>query len=334
MGTLETAIENCARDSGFSGVVRVSGPSGLLFSGCWGYRDRAERLRTEEDTRFAIASGTKLFTALGIGRLVERGALRLDSPVGSLHPDFHSWIDPTATVEQLLTHNSGCYDYLDEDQIEDYDNFRVDIPWCYLATPSDYLPLFVGKPMKGPPGGAYAYSNGGYVALGILIERLSGRLYRHFIEEEVLKPAGMANSGFFAFDELPPNCAKGYLDDGLQTNIYKVPIRGGGDGGMYTNATDLERFWQALLGGAILKPALLGDWLRPRLHIEGERWAALGLTRRTDDGSLYIVGGDHGVGFDSRILSEQGLVMSILSNQSDGEEDLRRVLLAELATRP
>jgi CubicO group peptidase (beta-lactamase class C family) len=334
MGTLQTAIENCARDSGFSGVVRVSGPSGLAFSGSWGYRDRAERLRTEEDTRFAIASGTKLFTALGIGRLIEEGLLRLDSPVGSLHPEFHAWIDPAATVEQLLTHSSGCYDYLDEDQIEDYDNFRVEIPWCYLATPSDYLPLFVGKPMKGPPGQAYAYSNGGYVALGILIERLSGRLYRHFIEEEVLKRAGMENSGFFAFDELPPNTAKAYVDGGLQTNIYKVPIRGGGDGGMYASAPDLERFWAALLGGAILKPALLEDWLRPRLHIDGERWAACGLTRRMETGSLSIVGGDHGVGFDSRIYPERGLILSILSNQSDGEEAMRGVLLKELAKRP
>jgi CubicO group peptidase (beta-lactamase class C family) len=334
MIALETAIENCARDTGFSGVVRVSDPSGLLFSGSWGYRDRAERLRTEEDTRFAIASGTKLFTALGIGRLIEEGLLRLDSAVGSLHPDFHSWIDPAATVEQLLTHNSGCYDYLDEDEIEDYDNFRVEIPWCYLATPSDYLPLFVGKPMKGPPGQAYAYSNGGYVALGILIESLSGRPYRDFVEAEVLKPAGMADSGFFAFDELPPNCAKGYVGDGLKTNIYKVPIRGGGDGGMYASAPDLERFWPALLEGAILKPGLVEDWLRPRLHIDGERWAACGLTRRADDGSLLIVGGDHGVGFDSRIYPERGLILSILSNQSDGEEEMRRVLLAELAKRP
>lgn len=89
---METAIENCAQDTGFSGVMRVAGPSGLSFSGSWGYRDRAEGLRTEADTRFAIASGTKLFTALGIGRLVEQEALRLDSPVGSLHPDFHSWV--------------------------------------------------------------------------------------------------------------------------------------------------------------------------------------------------------------------------------------------------
>jgi len=331
MGHLQNAIEACASDTGFSGAVRVLGPSGLLFSGCWGFRDRAERLRAEEDTRFAIASGTKLFTALGIGRLVEQGALRLDSPVGTLHPDFHGWIDPAATVEQLLTHGSGCYDYLDEDLIEDYDNFRVEIPWCYLATPSDYLPLFAGKPMKGPPGQAYAYSNGGYVALGILIESIGGRPYRDFVEAEVLKPAGMAGSGFFAFDELPPNCAKGYLDGGLKTNVYKVPIRGGGDGGMYTNAPDLERFWPALLGGAILKPGFVEDWLRPRLHIEGERWAACGLTRRMETGSLSIVGGDHGVGFDSRIYPERGLTMSILSNQSDGEEEMRQALIKELA---
>ncbi|MBU0935877.1 MAG: beta-lactamase family protein [Spirochaetes bacterium] len=327
MDTLEQEICNCAERSGFSGVIRISGGDKLVFKGAWGFRNRAEQLPVGAATRFAIASGTKLFTALAIGRLVQQGRLALDSAVGDLHPDFRGWIDPAATIEQLLTHSSGCYDYLDEETIEDYENFRVDIPWCYLETPLDYLPLFVGQAMKAAAGSGYCYSNGGYVALGILIEMLSGRLYRDFVRDEVLLPAGMHDSGFFAFDELPSDTALGYLNDGLRTNIYKVPLRGGGDGGMYTTAPDLERFWKALLAGKILESPLLDAWLRPRLQIANQYWSACGLTRRTDNDSYSIVGGDHGVGFDSRYLPRSGITLSIFSNQSDGEEEMRELIL-------
>jgi len=326
-------IRAAMRDSVFSGVVSIDGPDSTLFREASGLRNRAEKLPNTVDTAFAIASGTKLFTALGIARLVEAGTLRLDTRPATLWPDFLGWLDETATVDHLLTHNSGCYDYLDEDLMEDYDNFRVDIPWCYLETPSDYLPLFIGKSAKFRPGSAYAYSNGGYVALGIIIERLSGCLYRDFIQAEVLGPAGMSRSGFFAFSDLPANTALGYLDEGTATNIYKVPVRGGGDGGMYSTAADMVRLWQSLLTGRLVRPEFLDDWLAPRQTCSSStdtHYSARGLFRDQANNQLYIVGGDHGVGFDSRQVPARNLTLSIFSNQSDGEEVLREILLSVL----
>ena len=327
MERLRVALETAAKAEGFSGTVSASSATGPTYRKAFGYRNRADTLPNDEGTRFAIASGTKAFTALGIGRLVQAGELTVSARVGDLAPDFSGWIDPTATVDQLLTHRSGCYDYLDEETMEDYDNFRVDLPWYELRTPSDYLPLFTGHEPKFSPGDRYSYSNGGYVALGALIERISGRPYRDFIKAEVLEPAGMTDSGFFAFDELPPNVAAGYLGDGLATNIYKVPIRGGGDGGMYTTAADLDAFWRALFGHRILREGLLEDWLSPKVEISERSSYAYGFYRRKKDGSYYLVGGDHGVGFDSRCLPARDLVVSILSNESDGEEAMREAML-------
>lgn len=328
-------LRQAMRDTAFSGVVSIDSPDGTIFREASGLSNRADQLPNTLETAFGIASGTKLFTALGIARLVGLGVLSLDDRPATLWPDFRGWLDEDATIDHLLTHSSGCYDYLDEDLIDDYDNFRVEIPWCYLETPSDYLPLFSGKPAKFRPGSAYAYSNGGYVALGIVIECLSGRLYRDFIRSEVLQPAGMSRSGFFAFNELPGNTALGYLDAGFATNIYKVPLRGGGDGGMYTTAADMARLWQALLCGQLVPPDLLDDWLLPRRACStaaAAHYSARGLFVNQARGQLYVVGGDHGVGFDSRCLPRHRLTATILSNQSDGEEDLRQILLSVLKT--
>jgi len=330
MERLRVAVETAAKAEGFSGTVSASSATGPAYRKAFGYRNRADMIPNDEGTRFAIASGTKAFTALGIGRLVQSGKLSVSARVGDLAPDFSGWIDPAATVDQLLTHRSGCYDYLDEETMEDYDNFRVDLPWYDLQTPTDYLPLFAGHAPKLSLGERFSYSNGGYIALGALIERISGRLYRDFIRTEVLEPAGMTDSGFFAFDELPPNVAAGYLDDGLATNIYKVPIRGGGDGGMFTTAADLDAFWRALFDHRILSEGLLEDWLSPKVEINERHSYAYGVYRRKKDDSYFLVGGDHGVGFDSRYLPARALVCSILSNESDGEEAMRDTILDAL----
>jgi CubicO group peptidase (beta-lactamase class C family) len=327
MKKLVEAVESTIAESGFSGVVSIASTQGDLFRKACGFRDRANRVPNDEGTRFAIASGTKIFTALGIGQIVQAGRVKVTTRVGDIAEDFSGWIDPDTTVEQLLTHTSGCFDYLDEETMEDYDEFRLDIPWYELATPSDYLPLFTGKSPKFAPGERFSYSNGGYVALGILVERLTGSSYRDFIESEVLGPAGMVDSGFFAFDELPPNTASGYLNEGLKTNIYKVPVRGGGDGGMYTTARDLDSFWRSLLSHRILGEGLLEEWLSPKVAINERSSYGYGVYRRNSGGQYFIVGGDHGVGFDSRYLPESGLTISILSNESDGEEGLRAAIL-------
>lgn len=330
MRELERIIEASAAESGFSGIVCVSDGSGSRLCKAYGWRNRAERLAIEPGTRFGIASGTKAFTALAIGRLVERGRLALDDKAAAIGEGFSSWMPAEATVAQLLCHASGCYDYLDEDTMEDYDAFRLPMPWYDLDGPEDYLPAFEGGTPKFSPGERFSYSNGGYVALAAIVERVSGLPYRDFVRQEVLAPAGMVDSGFFSFDELPTNTALGYTGEGFATNLYRMPKRGGGDGGMYATALDLEAFWRALFEGRIISKNLLDDWLAPRMTISERSGYAYGFYRRTKDGSYYLVGGDHGVGFDTRYLPDRNLTLSILSNQSDGEEDLRSALIEYL----
>ena len=361
MQDLFQLIEQTALETEFSGAVSIFKQGAAVYRCAYGERDRSNHLPNTVETRFGIASGTKLLTALGIGVLIDQDRLTVGTEVGELRGDFHTFIDPGATVGQLLTHTSGAYDYYDEDVVTDFESFYVDIPWYRLTTPSDYLPLFEGRSMKFRPGTRYSYSNGGYILLGIIIETITGRLYRDFIEEFVLVPAGMHKSGFFAFNDLPENVAFGYLAEGGQTNIYNLPIRGAADGGLYTTLDDVDRLWTALFAYDIVSEEFAQEMLEAHVTFEeddeesddadddddaadgelgeggeastdesGYGYGIYWTRSEWDDEMYYVVGGDAGVGFDSAYFPKQETAITILANETDGEEEMRHIIYDNL----
>jgi CubicO group peptidase (beta-lactamase class C family) len=330
MKELISRIEGAASETAFSGVISIFRDASPVFNKAFGYRDSKNRLPNTASTIFGIASGTKAFTALGIGVLVDQGLISLGTTVGEIDPAYTGFVDEQATIQQLLTHTSGIYDYYDEEIEQDFDHFSVEIPWCELETPSDYYPLFKGKAMKFQPGERCSYSNGGYVFLGMLIERLTGMLYRDFIREHVLQVAHMPRSGFYAFNDLPENTANGYLGDRRTTNIYQLPLRGGGDGGMYTTTDDLRAFWEGLFSNRILSKELTQTYLSTHCTFDDTDGYGCGIYKRLDDSMFSIEGGDAGVGFDSRYLPQEKLTINILSNITNGENGIREVVLGFL----
>ncbi len=325
--TLIDRIEQVARETDFSGVVSIFQDDSPLYEQAFGYRDIPNQAPNSPGTRFGIASGTKFFTALGIGRLIDQDRLHLETQVGELSPDYAGFIDPRATIRHLLTHTSGIYDYFDEEIEQDFDNFFVSIPWYRLETPSDYWPLFEGQAAKFEPGERFSYSNGGYVFLGMLIEKITGQRFRDFMQEQVFLAAGMTKTGFYALNNLPANTAQGYLADRQTTNIYNLPIRGGGDGGLFTTAADLRSFWRNLFSNRILSPERTAVFLQTHAHFDEKTGYGCGVYKRLDDSLFSIVGGDAGVGFDSRYFVGQKISASILSNLTNGEEDVREAAM-------
>jgi CubicO group peptidase (beta-lactamase class C family) len=176
MEELTQRIEQLASETKFSGVISIFRDASTLYTKAYGYRDIKNHLPNTTNTAFGIASGTKFFTALGIGVLIDQGLLSLDTTIGKIAQEYAGFIDQQATIQQLLTHTSGIYDYYDEEIETDFENFFVEIPWYKLETPSDYYPLFKGHVPKFRPGERYSYSNGGFVLLGMLIEKLTGSL--------------------------------------------------------------------------------------------------------------------------------------------------------------
>jgi len=330
MKELIRRMEQTASETEFSGVISIFRDNSNVFSKAFGCRDTKNRLPNTTSTIFGIASGTKVFTALGIGVLIDQGLISLGTTMGEIDREYVGFVDQHTTIQHLLTHSSGIYDYYDEEIEQDFENFSTEIPCYELETPSDYYPLFKGKAMKFRPGERYSYSNGGYVFLGAIIEKLTGMLYRDFIRQHVLQVAKMHMSGFYALNDLPENTANGYHEDRRTTNIYQLPLRGGGDGGMYTTTDDLQAFWDSLFSSRILSEKLTKTYLNTHCTFNHTEGYGCGIYKRLDDSMFWIEGGDAGVGFDSRYLLQEKLTINIISNITNGENDIRKVVLGFL----
>ncbi len=333
---LSTLVNTTAQAHNFSGVVSITKGDESLFQEAYGFADRSNGIANQVNTRFGTASGTKFFTALGIGRLIDSGEFSLDSHLSELVSCEFPNFDPNISVQQLLTHTSGVFDYYDEEIVEDFDHFYVDIPWYRLTTPSDYLPLFQNEAMKFNPGERFSYSNSGYILLGIIIEEISHFLYRDFIQEEVFQACGMTDSGFFALNQLPGRTALGYIDDEdgtWKTNVYNLPIIGASDGGAYTTAADMNCLWHTFVNGRLLSPRLTSAFQEPHFWVIKEQISyglGLYLWNKFSTPALFIAGSDAGVGFDSLYWPDHDLTITILANKTDGEVMIRDAIYDHL----
>src|SRR5688572_11208580 len=244
---LAGVIEGLVAETAFSGAVRVDQGGETVIKVAYGFADRRWSVPNEPSTRFAIASGTKGFTAVAALSLVVDGALGLDTSARSLLGDDLPLIDDDVTIEHLLSHRSGIGDYLDEDEPGEFTDYVLPVPVHELLDAEHYLSVLGGYPQKFAPGSAFSYCNGGYVVLALLLQRATGTPYHELVHTRVLEPAGMGDTGFPRSDELPPGDATGYLEnEGLRTNVLHMPIRGVGDGGAYATIDDVHRFWEAL----------------------------------------------------------------------------------------
>ncbi|HMO58348.1 MAG TPA: serine hydrolase domain-containing protein [Roseiflexaceae bacterium] len=322
---LQQRIDAAIEQHDFSGVVRIAQHGAVVYERAAGYADRSNRIANTPATRFGIASGTKCFTALAIGKLIEAGKLTFDTRLQECVALDMPQYAPEITIAHLLNHTSGIPDYLDEDLITDFDNFSVGIPWYELLGPRDYLAVFPDAPMKFAPGERFSYSNGGYILLGVVIEAISGMRYQEFVEQQVLRPIGMQQSGFFSFNRLPEQTAFGYIEEdaGWRTNIYNLPIIGASDGGMYTTAADLATMWQSLWDGTLLSADLVEQYTRPQVAVPDDDPLAYGygfwLRGAADPGhEIYLIGADAGVSFRSLVNHQHALQATVLANTSKG----------------
>jgi CubicO group peptidase (beta-lactamase class C family) len=309
-----------AERSGFSGVVRVDDAHGPQVQSAYGFADRAHEIPNRVDTLFATASAAKGFTALAVMSLVEDGVMELATTARSLLGDDLPLVADDVTVEHLLAHTSGIGDYFDEDLLEDVSDYLLAVPVHTLATAEEYLRILDGYPTVSPAGERFAYNNGGYVLLAVLAERASGTPYHELVRTRVTEPAGLADTAFLRSDELPGRAAHGYLArDGLRTNVLHLPVRGLGDGGIYTTAADLRTFWQALVAGRIISTERVAEMVRPRNDWpEEKKRYGLGFHLGEADDAVWLEGYDAGVSMLSQHWPSTGAGYTVISNWSDG----------------
>ncbi len=313
------ALDAAGTDRRLSGVVAIDG-SDASYERCTGFAHRALAVPNSRRTRFALASGSKILTALGILRLVESGVLGLSDPVRPILGEDLPLIDDAVTIEHLLGHTSGIGDYLSEEGGWAASDYILPVPVHTLAETAAFVPVVDGFPQEFPPGERFSYNNGGFIVLALIIDRLSGVGFHAYLEQEVWARGGLTDTAYLRSDELPGDAALGYLfDEGDRTNVLHLPVRGNGDGGSYARVDDLHLFWQSLVAGRIVGPELVQTMTRPRHDVpaEGLRYG-LGCWLHPTTAAILVEGYDAGVSMRSIHDPVSGTTATVLANTSEG----------------
>ena len=320
----------------FSGVVHIREGGETVFSQAWGYADKAEQRPNTIDTRFAVASGSKTFTAAAICQLVEQGKLAFDTRLTDCLDIAFPRFDPAVTIHHLLTHTSGIPDYFDEDVSDDYEALWTQRPMYTIRTPADFLPLFQHLPMKFAPGEKFHYNNAGYIVLGLIVEQVSGIPFADYVQRHIFDTCEMSRSGYFPTDRLPAGTAYGYITDGnggWRTNFFAVPIVGGPDGGVFVTAPDMCRFWDALHAYRLMGEPMTRRLLTPYADVtEGfDNAYGYGLWMQTSGGIVdlyHAEGSDPGSAFLSGVIPARKIDFSVIGNINDESWPVVKQVLA------
>jgi len=244
---LSSSVDSLAKAGEFSGVAVVAKNGVPVFQRAYGMANRERSIANNLEPAFNLGSINKAFTQIAILQLSAAGKLNLDSTLAACWPDYpNKAVAQKITIRQLMRHTSGIGGNIFDSPAG---GTRHDV-----RSLKDYLALFVNEAPQFEPGTSNAYSNAGYVVLGLLIERLSGQDYYTYVREHILQPAGMTRTGSFFVDSLPPNTAIGYTtgrEDAprgapLYPNMQELPGRGSSAGGGYSTAQDLLQFLKAL----------------------------------------------------------------------------------------
>jgi len=326
---LTDEVDRIAAETGFSGVVQVDRGDRVEIAKACGLAHRGYAIPNEVGTRFAIASGTKGWTALTVVSLVAEGVLELSTTARSvLGPDL-PLVREDVTIEHLLSHQSGIGDYFDEDLEQDLTDYVMPVPVHELAATEQYLAVLDGHPTKFAPGERFAYCNGGYVVLALMAERASGVPFHELVVRRVCEPAGMHDTAFLRSDELPGSAATGYLtnDGASRTNVFHLPVRGSGDGGIYSTVADVRSLWTAFFAGRIVPSDWVAEMVRPRSDVPSQSMRyGLGFWLHASTEVVVLEGMDAGVSFRSVHDPRADVTHTVISNTTDGAWPLARFL--------
>ncbi len=281
------------------------------------------------DMRFRLGSVTKQFTAVAVLMLAEEGKLALDDPITKFLPDYPTH-GQTVTVEHLLTHTSG---------IKSYTEMPEWLPlWRKDMSLEELIGVFRDQPADFAPGEKWAYDNSGYVLLGAIIEKASGRPYADFVRDRIFVPTGMTHTSYDTTESIVPGRVSGYQKDtgGWKNASYLSMSQPYAAGSLMSSVDDLAKWDAALYTEKLVKQASLARAWRPYALKDGKSTGyGFGWTMGTVQEHPSIEHGGGINGFASYVLRlpPDHVYVAILANREANQPSLDRlaVQLAAIA---
>ena len=231
----------------FNGSILVAENGKVIYKKSFGMANLEWKIPNQPDTKFRIASITKQFTAALVLQLAQEGKIKLDGKITDYLPDYRKDTGGKVTIHQLLNHTSGIPDYSARP------NFSTEISRTRYAV-ADFVKKFASDDLEFEPGSKYRYSNGGYSILGAIIEKVTAKSYETVLQERILQPLTMTNSGYAHNSSILEKQASSYekTTAGYVNAQYidiSIPYAAGS---MYSTVEDLYLWDQALYEDKIL----------------------------------------------------------------------------------
>ena len=230
-----------------NGSVLVADNGKVIYEKGFGMANMEWGIPNGPDTKFRIGSITKQFTAVLILQLVDEGKIKLDGKITDYLPDYRKDTGGKVTIHQLLNHTSGIPSYTSNPEFfPKYSRNTLSVP--------DFVKTLASGDFEFEPGSKYSYNNSGYVLLGAIIEKITGKSYETVLTERILKPLGMTNTGYDHHTTLLQKRASGYekTPTGFENAPYLDMSLPYAAGSIYSTVGDLYKWEQALHEGSIL----------------------------------------------------------------------------------
>jgi len=321
LAALRAALDRRVAADSFAGAVLVAKDGKPVFKAAYGLADRENKILNRLDTQFRIGSMNKMFTAVSVLQLVQSGKIKLSDPLGKYLTDYpNKELASKVTIHQLLTHTGGTGDFFGPE----FDKHRLE-----LRTLQDYVKLYGQRGVEFAPGSRWAYSNYGFLLLGVLVEKVSGQNYYDYVAEHIYKPAGMTLTASLAEDQVVAGRSVGYTrfrepsangssaaPEAWRPNTDTLPYRGTSAGGGYSTVEDLFRFAMALPSHKLLDAEHTELLTTGKVNTPGGGKYAYGFGDETISGIRCFGhgGGAPGMNGDLKICPGAGYVVAVLAN--------------------
>ena len=315
----------------FSGAVLLAKDGVPVYKGAFGMANKDFEAANKIDTKFNLGSMNKMFTAVAIAQLVEKGKMSFEDALSKFIPDFPDKESAEKIkIKHLLTHTAGLGGYFSEkwDKISRA-QFRTVDDMMKMAKEDEKL-LF-------EPGSRSRYSNTGMLVLGKVIEIVSGQSYYDYVRENIYKPAGMTNTDCYELDKVNHNLAvgydKGYTDAGItfSNNIFMHVLRGGPQGGGYSTVEDLLKFDRALRSNKLVGAEYVKILTTAKPELNSPNYG-FGFSVSSDGKSFGHSGGFPGINSNLDMFRETGWTAIVMSNYSRGGQPVMQRMRSLIET--
>ena len=325
---LQDVVKSYYDKNKFIGTVLVAKDNKVLLETGYGMADHENNIKNTPQSIFPIGSLTYEFTAVSILMLQEKNLLNIQDTIDKYIPDYPN--GNKIKIFNLITHTSGIPEYLD----------YVSYLGTKKYTPLQLIELVKNKPLISEPGKTFDYTNSNYIILGYIIEKVSGKKYEDYVNENIIKPLKMDNTGFLSIQPDVKGKAVGYLSNNVQNNKFVYTRTTGLDpavlyscGEMYSTVGDMYKWYEGLASEKVIKKASLDQMFTSYSNFN----YGLGcFVKKSNDGSTRAYNsGTYIPGYTSynEMNIKKNYTIIILSNQyansdpvKNMTDDLRKIL--------